>query len=176
MIVFPVLIPGPKFPFPGTGREIWGLYYRESRKTGIPAHPCYIHSNQVSDSIAFGPIEIDRCPSNCLLYSSKAYIVVAAVACPTRRISQSTTCPEGHCNPYTLYHPTPLYAIIASTPETTQWMYDISYLGPRTDIAKLLINCNLPLYIEISSHRIDIRLMLTMTGVLCWWTWWWWCR
>ena len=42
-------------------------------------------------------------------------------------------------------------------------MYDISYLGPRTDIAKLLINCNLPLYIEISSHRIDIRLMLTMT-------------
>ena len=128
LIVLPVLNPGQNFLFPGTGREIWGLYSRESRKMGIPAHPCFIHSNQVSDSIAFGPIEIDRCPSNCLLYSSKAYIVVAAVACPTRRISQSTTCPEGHCNPYTLYHPTPLYAIIASTPDHTM---DVWYIIPR---------------------------------------------
>ena len=50
MIVFPVLIPGQNFLFPGTGREItkchgkgreiWGLYSRESRETGIPAHPC----------------------------------------------------------------------------------------------------------------------------------------
>ena len=42
----------PKLPFPGNGngkfkmpregkgREIWGLYSRESRETGIPAHPC----------------------------------------------------------------------------------------------------------------------------------------
>ena len=42
----------PKLPFPGDGkgkfkmpregkgREIWGLYSRESRETGIPAHPC----------------------------------------------------------------------------------------------------------------------------------------
>ena len=30
MIVFPV----------SKGREIWGLYSRESRETGIPAHPC----------------------------------------------------------------------------------------------------------------------------------------
>ena len=42
----------PKIPFPGNGkgnykmpregkgREIWGLYSRESRETGIPAHPC----------------------------------------------------------------------------------------------------------------------------------------
>ena len=47
MIIFPVLIPGQNFLFPGTGREIkkchrkgreiWGLY---SRETGIPAHPC----------------------------------------------------------------------------------------------------------------------------------------
>ena len=31
----------PKLPFPGNGkgREIWGLYSRESRETGIPAHP-----------------------------------------------------------------------------------------------------------------------------------------
>ena len=138
MIVFLILIPGQNFLFPGTGREItkcngkgWeGKFeaFLGSRKTGIPAHPCYIHSNQVSDSIAFGPIEIDRCPSNCLLYSSKAYIVVAAVGCPTRRISQSTTCPEGHCNPYTLYHPTPLYAIIASTPDHTM---DVWYIIPR---------------------------------------------
>ena len=49
MIVFPVLIPGQNFLFPGTrgeitkchgkGREIWGLYSRESWETGIPAHP-----------------------------------------------------------------------------------------------------------------------------------------
>ena len=41
----------PKLPFPGNGkgkfkmpregkaREIWGLYSRESRETGIPVHP-----------------------------------------------------------------------------------------------------------------------------------------
>ena len=41
----------PKLPFPGNGkrkfkmpregkgREIWGMYSRESRETGIPAHP-----------------------------------------------------------------------------------------------------------------------------------------
>ena len=49
IIVFPVLIPGQNFLFPGTGREItkchgkgrkiWGLYSQESRETGIPAHP-----------------------------------------------------------------------------------------------------------------------------------------
>ena len=44
----------PKLPFPGNGkgkfrmpregkgREIWGMYSRESRETGIPAHPCEI--------------------------------------------------------------------------------------------------------------------------------------
>ena len=44
----------PKLPFPGNGkgkfkmpregkgREIWGLYSRESRETGIPAHPCIV--------------------------------------------------------------------------------------------------------------------------------------
>ena len=43
----------PKLPFPGNGkgkfkmlregkgREIWGMYSRESRETRIPAHPCY---------------------------------------------------------------------------------------------------------------------------------------
>ena len=42
----------PKLPFPGNGKgkfkmpregkgqEIWGLYSRESRETGIPAQPC----------------------------------------------------------------------------------------------------------------------------------------
>ena len=33
-----------------------------------------IHRNQISTSIAFGPIEINRCPSNCLLWSSQACI------------------------------------------------------------------------------------------------------
>ena len=28
-----------KMPREGKGREIWGLYSRESRETGIPAHP-----------------------------------------------------------------------------------------------------------------------------------------
>ena len=28
-----------KLPWEGKGREIWGLYSRESRETGIPAHP-----------------------------------------------------------------------------------------------------------------------------------------
>jgi len=44
----------PKLPFPvngkgkfkmpreGKGREIWGLYSRESRETGIPAHPWWV--------------------------------------------------------------------------------------------------------------------------------------
>ena len=43
----------PKLPFPGNGkgkfkmpqegkgREIWGMYSRESRETGIPAHPWF---------------------------------------------------------------------------------------------------------------------------------------
>ena len=38
----------PKLPFPrngkgnlnAVGREIWGMYSRESQETGIPAHPC----------------------------------------------------------------------------------------------------------------------------------------
>ena len=62
MIVFPVLIPGQNFLFPGTGREItkchgkgreiWGLYSRESGETEIPAHlwqeliKCKITSHQ----------------------------------------------------------------------------------------------------------------------------------
>ena len=29
-------------PREAKGREIWGLYYRESRETGISAHPCFI--------------------------------------------------------------------------------------------------------------------------------------
>ena len=47
MIVFPVLIPGQNFPgreitkCHGKGTEIWGMYSRESRETGIPAHPCH---------------------------------------------------------------------------------------------------------------------------------------
>ena len=35
-----IAFPGQNFLFPGSGREIWGLYFRESRETGIPAHPC----------------------------------------------------------------------------------------------------------------------------------------
>ena len=31
-----------KMPREGKGGEIWGLYSRESRETGIPAHPCLI--------------------------------------------------------------------------------------------------------------------------------------
>ena len=50
----------PKLPFPGNGkgkfkmpregkgRETWGLYSRESRETGIPAHPCHVHNVQCS--------------------------------------------------------------------------------------------------------------------------------
>ena len=30
-----------KMPWEGKGREIWGMYSRESRETGIPAHPCF---------------------------------------------------------------------------------------------------------------------------------------
>ena len=35
-----IAFPGQNFLFPGPVREIWGLYFRESRVTGIPAHPC----------------------------------------------------------------------------------------------------------------------------------------
>ena len=46
-----IIFPGQNFLFPGTGREIakchgregkeiWGLYSRESRETGIPGQPC----------------------------------------------------------------------------------------------------------------------------------------
>ena len=53
----------PKLPFPGNGKgnykmpqegkggEIWGLYSRESRETGIPAHPCYSHLRRSSTLI-----------------------------------------------------------------------------------------------------------------------------
>ena len=48
MILFPVLIPRLHFPgngkgnlkCHGKGREIWGLFSRESREMGIFAHPC----------------------------------------------------------------------------------------------------------------------------------------
>ena len=51
----------PKLPFPGNGkgkfkmpregkgREIWGLYSRESRETGIPAHPWLLFAQYVFD-------------------------------------------------------------------------------------------------------------------------------
>ena len=59
MIVFPTLIPGKNFLFPGTGREITkchgkgNLYSRESRETGIPAHPW------VEQAIAVAPMVAD---------------------------------------------------------------------------------------------------------------------
>ena len=57
MILFPVLIPGQKFLFPGMGREItkchgkgreiWGLYSWESRETEISAHPWFLGDSGV---------------------------------------------------------------------------------------------------------------------------------
>ena len=62
----------PKLPFPGNGkgkfkmpregkgREIWGMYSRESRETGIPAHPCltlihHPHTQALIQHVHIGP-------------------------------------------------------------------------------------------------------------------------
>ena len=63
-----------------------------------------IHRNQISTSIAFGPIEINRCPSNCLLWSSQACIGnKAQQRGSTQKQHSPTTKPlytlSIHCNP-----------------------------------------------------------------------------
>ena len=76
MIVFHGLIPGN-----GKGREIWGLYSRESRETEIPAHPfhdlarfgielCVHHAHFISESkLMAAPFHVNLCEDDTLMLS-----------------------------------------------------------------------------------------------------------